>query len=335
MMTSGEAMSHGNHEELQVYRSRVEEEPDPDDLVLIVDDNEDDLHLLKVLLMRHDYQVVTATNGAEALERIPLHKPDLILLDLIMPYMDGIKTCRIIKANYETTATPVIIISHRESTNDIVKAFEAGADDYITKPFRPAELLARLRANLRRTSREITANPLTRIPGINFLYHQVRERLARGEDFILGICDIDNFKAYNDRYGFEAGDRVIQHLADMLRTHIVSSDPVNCLAHLGGDDFIFLCRDQKVREICEGLIKDFDEFIPSMYNEEDLKRGYIQAINRQGSIEFFPIMTISVGLAGTFGRTYSKLAELAEEANEVKQFLKKSPTSSYLVNRRR
>lgn len=304
-------------------------------LILLVDDNEDELHLLRILLVRSGYRVITAQNGIEALAKVQEQKPDLVLLDLIMPFMDGIKACSTLKSNYETTTLPVIIISHKETTDSIVTAFDAGADDYVIKPVRSGELIARLKANLRRTSKEIMANPLTRIPGINFLHQQVKKRLAQNTPFALGICDIDNFKAYNDRYGFDAGDKVIVELARILRTYVSSKDPVNCLAHLGGDDFIFLCRCQEVETICANIIKDFDAIVTSFYHQEDLNNGYIQAISRRGNLEYFPVMSLSIGLTSTEDRTYTKLAELAEAANEVKVLLKKSINSNYMLNRRR
>lgn len=304
--------------------------------VLIADDDRDIRRLLEEYFSGHGFTIDLAATGTECLEKVRTNPPHLILLDVIMPELSGIEVCKQLKDSYQTTNIPIIMLSSKDRSTDIVQAFENGADDYVTKPFELDSLLARVRANLRRTSREITANPLTKVPGINFLHQQLMQHTARQNPIAFAICDIDNFKAYNDKYGFDAGDNILRFVADVLRQALINHpSPSNCLGHIGGDDFIFICRIEDIHTICEQIIRDFDSGIGNYYNDTDRKAGFIKGLNRRGIPEYFPIMTLSIGLSTNQNIQYTKLAEFAEAANEMKVFLKMQPESNYMVNRRR
>ncbi len=304
--------------------------------ILIIDDSEDFRVFVRQLLNDNGFDTIEASNGKEGLKKALEEEPDLIILDLLMPPPDGFKVCKHLKTQYETVNIPIIVTTIVENRFKMIEAFENGADDFILKPIDPKIFLVRIYANLRRTIRELASNPLTHIPGINFFRIEAEKRLKEKKIFALAICDIDNFKSYNDKYGFEKGDEVIKKLAYILRENLKNEPGKSdyCLAHLGGDDFVFLAPVDKIKEICDKVIKEFDKVVPDFYNEEDRQRGYIWATNRKGNLEIFPFMTLSIGIATNEKNRYTKYAELVQAANEVKNFLKRATYSNYMIDRR-
>jgi len=305
--------------------------------ILIVDDDPMVLMYSRAILERNGFNVVTAEEGETAVRMAIECAPDLVLLDLVMPGPDGLSICKRLKAHYETANIPVIILSQEEHPDEMVAAFDAGADDYVTKGSGALLLVARVRANLRRTTRELAANPLTRIPGITFLELEAERRLKAGSDFALAVCDIDNFKPFNDHYGLERGDHVILALGQILRKALLEISPSRdtCLSHVGGDDFVFLAPIPEIPLICNAIIKEFDSQVPNYYNDQDRAAGFIETLNRRGFLERYPLMTISMGIATTLSDNARRFAHLMEIANEIKGFLKRATISNYMMDRRR
>ncbi len=304
-------------------------------LVLIVEKDVEEAEEIKSILERAGYAVAAADSGKDAVEYAMEGKPDLILMNYSMLKKENFQSLKFLKSGHETLNIPVIINSSQDNSKEIVRAFECGADDFVVKPTRNKAFMARVKANLRRTLRELSANPLTLIPGINFLHHQVKSRTQKGQTFAFAICDIDNFKAYNDKYGFEAGDRVIIFLAEILKRNVdQKANRNNVLVHIGGDDFVFLCDCDRAEPIARAVIGEFDGNIDRFYDEDARKRGYILSLNRRGRAEKFPIMTLSIGIVTNCYHSFTKAAEFAEAATEIKNYLKTLGYSNYLIDRR-
>lgn len=220
--------------------------------ILVVDDSLDNLEVLSSHLRFRGYDVVTATNGEEAIEKVAEHRPDLVLLDVMMPDIDGYEVTRRIKADPELPFTPVILVTARDSTQDKVAGLDAGADDYLTKPINFPELEARVRSILRikelqdeleEKNREL--EKLSISDGLTGLFnhrhiqevvHEEYERARRtGEPLSVVMLDFDHFKRVNDAYGHQVGDRVLQEMAEILRK---TAREIDKLGRYGGEEFI-------------------------------------------------------------------------------------------------
>src|SRR6266487_1999507 len=209
--------------------------------VLVVDDDPDVARFVEVNLRSAGYEVQVATDGEEALEKAVGARPDLILLDVMMPKLDGFEVAQRLRRDPRTSSTSIIMLTAKALSSDKVLGLSSGADDYIIKPFDPVELLARVKGTLRRAREMRALSPLTGLPGNIRVQEEIRRRVAEEYPFALLYADLDHFKAYNDHYGFVRGDRAIQALAH-LAVEIVQeiAGPEGFVGHVGGDDFIIL-----------------------------------------------------------------------------------------------
>jgi diguanylate cyclase (GGDEF)-like protein len=313
--------------------------------ILIIDDSIDHIKIL-IELLGKEYDVFFAKSGKQGLGLLPEIQPDLILLDIIMPDLDGFAVCKEIKKNELWRDIPIIFISAQNDENDEAKGLALGAIDYITKPFRPAIIAARVRVHLqlRAAMKELAklyslaldANPVTGLAGNNSISHQIESHLAKGSAVCVVYADIDNFKAFNDKYGFGRGDEVIRFAAEKLKKAVQKSNCDGCfIGHIGGDDFILVVPSHECQLIAEHIIKNFDKGIIHFYNKEDNTNGCIQTTNRQGEIQTFPIMTISLAVVDLSNRRYATFLEVTDTCAEVKKMAKATVGSTICFDRRR
>ena len=226
-----------------------------DSLIMIVDDSEQNIRILKSILEKNNYRVTVARNGFEALEQVKIELPSLVLLDIVMPDMDGVETCRRLKAQEDMKDIPVIFITALSETSEKIRAFEAGGVDYIDRPFVKEEVLARINIHvkLRETMETLkklsVTDELTGAFNRRFAYQmlerQIRVARREKENFILCYCDIDNLKSVNDTCGHEAGDMLIKTMVNSLLGIIRKSD---FLFRMGGDEFLILFPGAKCSE---------------------------------------------------------------------------------------
>jgi diguanylate cyclase (GGDEF)-like protein len=177
------------------------------------------------------------------------------------------------------------------------------------------------------------ANPLTGRPGNISLESDIENRLARKQSFSIVYGDLDNFKAFNDIYGFQKGDQVIKLLAKIIQ-HVVArhGEAEDLIGHVGGDDFIIITGNQKAERICLGIVRCFQRLIRSSYTPEDRKRGWIKARGRDGKQGKFPLVSVSLGILHCTGQT--NLQAISERAAEVKTYAKSQPGNTYVIDRR-
>ncbi|MDN5293611.1 MAG: hypothetical protein PWQ31_916 [Eubacteriales bacterium] len=304
--------------------------------ILIVDDDRLIRTVIREILEKSGYRVMEAGDFASAMEIIYQVTPDLILLDVVLPDLDGYEICRVLRNDTRTSHIPIIMLTSRKDTEDKVAGLEAGADDYITKPFEEAELLARIKTHLRRAKQEKSFNPLTGLPGNILIEEQIKHEVSRKDHkFAVMYVDLDNFKAYNDVYGFLKGDEVIKFLAYILEQCVREyGNPHDFIGHIGGDDFIAITTPDKVDAICSNLINRFDSAIPFFYSEEDRKRGYIITKDRMNREMKFPIMTLSIAVVSNERRPIENHWQVAEIAAELKKYAKTIEGSVYVKDRR-
>lgn len=303
-------------------------------LILIADDDADIRRVLKVNLESEGFQTVEAADGEEALSMAIDAQPDVILLDLMMPGMDGLEVCRRLRADFRTAVTPVLMLTAQSASEDQVAGLATGADDYVAKPFDPSELIARIEAALRRSQSLRAISPLTGLPGNVTIEAEIRRRAAAGERFAVCHADLDNFKAYNDRYGFLRGDVAIKFLSDVIRAAAEDAGPGAFIGHIGGDDFIILCEPGEAGSICGRIITRFDEAAPRLYDSDDADSGGIVVKARNGTSSRFAIVSVSIGVATAGGALGLAGPEIAARATEMKGQAKGVPGSAWRVDRR-
>lgn len=307
--------------------------------ILVADDEEVIQTVIKRALEDPAYQMLSAHDGLETLELAQKETPALVLLDVNMPIMSGREVLRALRRNIQTQAIPVIVVSGCAEAHERISGLELGADDYITKPFEVGELKARVDSMLRRHRRDLSANPLTRLPGSPVIEEEVNKRIRENADFAFFYVDIDNFKAYNDVYGYSQGDRVIQHTAGLLLESL--KDGVgygDFLGHIGGDDFVVITRPASATDVAKTIAEKFDAELFQFYKQEDLDRGHLSAKDRLGHERKFPLMTLSIAITATGLRRLDHYGRVVDIVTEIKKFLKSQPRekgSRFLVDRRR
>ena len=300
--------------------------------ILIADDDPAIVHLVEVNLNLEGFDVLTAFDGEEALQMADEHLPALVLLDVMMPKLDGYEVCERIRAESRTRHISVIMLTAKSLSADKIFGLTAGADDYVLKPFDPMELIARVRATLRRAKEMRSSSPLTGLPGNVQIEDEIRHRHLAGEPVAVCYADLDNFKGYNDRYGFLQGDRAITYTASVLR-EVVEGSPHSFVGHIGGDDFALIITIDEAEATAQKAIERFDAGVDTLYEPADLARGYIEVEDRRGRMMRYPILSLSIGV-GLNSEEITDYREIVDSATEMKSFAKRQAGSSYAIDRR-
>lgn len=302
--------------------------------ILVVDDDPDILELLKASL-EDEYEVITATGGQESLEKLKKQVPDLLVLDYVLPDMQGPAICAILRKDPLLVHLPVLLLTGKGEIEDKVRGLEAGADDYMVKPFSPQELIARIRMLIRRSNINLDANPLTRLPGNVSISRELEEKIKSKEKFAGLYIDLDNFKALNDYYGFERGDEVIKETARILINTLQEKGTAkDFIGHIGGDDFFIITSPEAAEEIAKKIISDFDKISPKFFDEKERVKGYIETKGRDNEIHKFGFITISIGIISNLQREFTHTAQISSLGAEVKGFAKKFAQSKYIFDKR-
>ena len=304
--------------------------------ILLVDDDPDILDVLEIALSEENYEILKAGDGEEALRIIKSKPLNLVLVDYAMPKMNGRQVCIEVKKDVLLRYLPIIMVTGKGDIEDKVGGIEAGADDYIVKPFEPKELLARIKMVLRRSEMDLEANPLTRLPGNVSIINEFSRKIESKSLFAVCYADLDKFKAYNDKYGFEHGDEVIRETARILiQATQQAGNPGDFIGHIGGDDFVVITDPQAADKICEKIIAEFDKKVPSFYKEADRKNGYIIALDRQGKEQKIPLLSISIGVVTNEFRNIEHVAQIGEIGAELKSYAKHLERSNFIKDQRK
>ncbi|MEW6170054.1 MAG: response regulator [Candidatus Omnitrophota bacterium] len=303
--------------------------------ILIIDDEPDIRDILKIVLTQENYEVIEACDGEVGLDLAKTKSPDLIIVDYKMPHLDGRQVCIELKKDILLRHLPIIMLTGKGELTDKVKGLDAGADDYIVKPFEPQELLARIRMSLRRSQQDLDANPLTHLPGNISILNELQAMLDKNQPFAVCYLDLDKFKSYNDKHGFEHGDDVIKETARILiRSLQEINRPGDFIGHIGGDDFVIITLPSAVDILCKKIIDGFEKIVSSFYNPEDRKKGYTIAFDRQGKKRKIPLLSISIGVVTNEHRKINHVAEIGEIGAELKSQAKKLERSNYIKDQR-
>ena len=303
--------------------------------ILVVEDERLIARLLKETLQSEGYNVVTVLNGEEAVRFALCETPHLIILDLMLPGIDGYEVIRRLHTYPKTIHIPIIVLSSLGEPKDKVSAFESGVDDYITKPYHTDELLARVHARLRRVQQNFLS-PLIGIPGGLQVELAIKYKLNSREPWSLLYLDLDNFKAFNDAYGFLTGNDMIR-LVGRICQRVVRKygNPDDFVGHIGGDDFVVVTTPELAHTLCSNICKYYKEESIHLYRADDLGRGSISGVDRMGRLYQFPLVSLSIGVVNNQIWQLRSIQEVSYLAAEAKNHAKQSTDNVYHMLPRR
>ncbi|MFC1666267.1 response regulator [Candidatus Omnitrophota bacterium] len=303
--------------------------------VLLAEHEKSIAEILKYLLNAWDYQVVITTDGKSVLETVRHEQPDIIIIDSNLPKIDGLKVSKALKEDFLTAHIPIIILIDKKQIRKKMLEIEQGVDDYIANPPDPIDLEVRLEMALRRTAHQLHANALTRLPGNRQIEKIIQAKIEEEELFSVAYYDIDNFKSFNDKYGYMKGDSVIRHTAYIISRIIKRfGNDRDFVGHIGGDDFVVVTTPGCDKLIASESVSNFNRIVPFHYNREDRDRGHVTVKDRKGHASNAPLMSISIAIANNKDHKLKSIVELMEIIAEIKCYLKRLPGSNFLINRR-
>ena len=302
--------------------------------LLFADDDEAMRNMVRDVLQASGYEVTLADDGAAALAAIEVREPDLLILDVAMPRSTGLEVCRAVKANPFTARIPILLLTGQSNVDDRVTGLDAGADDFLGKPFDVRELRARVNSLLRLVRHHADRNPTSGLPGGRAIEDEVMARGVRGHPFAVGYLDFDHFKAFADTFGFAAADRVIRGMGDALRDVAERHGRGEFVGHIGGDDFIVVTYDMaRGEEITRLAAQRLREVLREVVGDEAMARGTFAGVDRDGEAKRFPITQVSAAIllvCPAEGGERISLARLGARAAEVKRHAKQRGAGTIL-----
>jgi diguanylate cyclase (GGDEF)-like protein len=286
---------------------------------------------LKETLEFEGYRVTTILNGEDAVQFALRETPHLIILDIMLPGIDGYEVVRQLRSHPKSMHIPIIILSALDEPADKIRAYECDVDGYITKPYDTDELLARVHRQLRRVQQNYLS-PLTNLPGGLQVVRAINYKLGKMQPWSILYLDLDNFKAFNDVYGFLAGNDMILLVGGICQNVVYEcGNTDDFVGHVGGDDFVILTTPDRVNTLCMRIISGYKEKSTTLYRPEDLRRGSINGIDRKGGAYQFPLVSLSIGVVNNQIYMPHSIQEVSYLAAEAKRHAKQSTSNiSYI-----
>jgi PleD family two-component response regulator len=287
--------------------------------LLVVEDDVDIGNMLKIYFSGMDFDVDVAMRGSDALEKTKQSLPHLIVLDIMLPDIDGYEVCRNLRTNRRTSHIPVIFLTQKDERSDKLQGLELGADDYITKPFDIEELKLRVQGAIKRAERESLTDPRSRRPAGRLIEDELR-RIIREKGWALLDTGINHFDPFKNVYGFVAGDDVIR-FTSMLIGEVVDEigTTSDFIGHAGGDNFIIITTEEKAEPIKARLKERFDNEVLTHYNFMDRQQGFVQAPASGDTIVKAPFMTMIVGIVASSQHIFADIREITELSAEARR----------------
>ena len=310
--------------------------------ILVIDDEANLPIFLKDFLEESGFEVSMCYTGKTAMRTALANPPDAIILDVDLPDIDGSSLCRSRRRTSTLRTVPIVMLTALADQRNEIAGLKAGADDYLTKPIDTERLLARLNNAISRNIRELDANPLTHLPGNTSIIQEMERQLHQQNPFAVIYADLNNFKAFNDRYGFLRGDQAIKLAAQCLVLSVEKGASLSAglvgswfIGHVGGDDFIVILPADQAEDTCKEIISKFDTQVPNLYDEEDRQRGFILGKNRQGQPLQYPFIGMALVIVSNGDKRFTHPGEISSMASELKSFAKSFGKSAYVLDRRR
>jgi PleD family two-component response regulator len=287
--------------------------------ILVVEDDHDISNMLKIYFTAQGYDVQVAARGGEALDRTRKQLPSVIVLDIMLPDIDGYEVCTQLRKTLRTSHVPIIFLTQKDERSDRIAGLELGADDYVTKPFDIEELRLRVQGAMRRAERESLTNPTTGLPSGKLIEEQLRG-LMRRKGWGLLYAGIQHIEAFTDVYGFVAGDEVLRYTALMLgEIDDKLGSPDDFIGHVGGDDFIVITTEERAAAMADAALKRFAQDIGSHYAFKDRERGYIILKDDSGAERQAPLMKLCVGVVLASAQEFTDIREITEVSAEARR----------------
>lgn len=287
--------------------------------ILVVEDDPDISNMLRIYFQSQDYEVSVAQRGEEALEVCRHQLPNVVVLDIMLPDMDGYDVCRELRSNLRTSHIPIIFLTQKDERSDKIRGLELGADDYITKPFDVEELKLRVRNAMARARYESLTNPTTGLPSGRLIEDQLRELMQR-DDWAIVYVGILGFEAFGEVYGFVAGEEVLRFTAMTLGQTVDSVGTINdFIGHIGGDEFMVVTDPEHAEPIAEDLKERFNSRVGAHYDWQARERGYIVVEDDDGNERQVDLMEIVVGIVTSDEGPFSDIREITERAASARR----------------
>ena len=303
--------------------------------VYIIDDDETSLVVFKALFKEDlDYKFISVKS--EQIDIALNNIPSLIIINEDAIQRDVVELCKQIRRNEDNTITPVIVVSTNTEKEHRLEILKQSIEYYIKKPVDEEYLYHTIKNLGRLLSINRTISPLTGLPGNVQIHAELKKRLTKKEEFAVLYIDLDNFKAYNDIYGFLKGDQIIQFTAETILSGVHTFFTEGTfVGHIGGDDFIAITPYDNIEELCQTMIATFDKGVKKFFTDEDQEKGYIEVENRKGIIEQFPLTSVSIGVVVAEHGRFANILEIGEVSTQVKHLSKSIQGSSYAIDRRK
>ncbi len=303
--------------------------------IYIIDDDESSIIIFRELF-KNDEEYKFISVKTEQIDLALKNIPSLIVINEDAIDRDVIELCRQIRKDEDNTITPVIVVSSNGEREHRMKILSESIEYFIKKPVDEGYLYL----TVKNLSRLLTINrrisPLTGLPGNVQIHAELKKRLSNKEEFSVLYLDLDNFKAYNDVYGFVNGDQIIEFTAKVILENVHQySNEHSFVGHIGGDDFIAIVPGTATEKLCQSIIANFDHQVTSFFTSEDVEKGYLEVENRKGIIEQFPLTSISIGVVVADKLRFHNILEIGEIGAQVKHAAKSVMGSSYAIDRRR
>ncbi len=303
--------------------------------VLLIEDNAALTESITTTLKQANYTVHHVASSQLAFAQVYKTPPDVIILDINLPDLDGFHIARELKRNMMFRHIPLIVLSNRIDFLDKMRSLDVIMDEYIVKPIEGKDLLLRTQLVIQRSQANLDASPLTHLPGNMAIMRAISNRMAKKKSYAVGYADLNNFKAYNDKYGFSNGDLVIQFTAKTIVGVVEKMSPNDSfIGHVGGDDFVFICDYDNATEVCQKITEEFDKGAPAFYTEEDRQKGFIMVEDRRGVVSQFPIVSVAIGMLSDEGGKFSNLGQINHSLTQLKKYAKSFLGSAFVRDRR-
>ena len=298
---------------------------------LVVDDEQDLGEMVRLALTQRGYTVDVAVNGTQALEQLQATLPDVILLDRHMPDMDGLDLLLKVRSNPFLAQIPVMVLTAGAQSADKMAAYDAGADDFLHKPFDLDELVAKCNALIRLARRNLERNPTSNLPGADAIEDAISTRLNDGEAMAVCHADLDHFKSFADSHGFERANEVILMTSRVLTgISMLEGDGSEFVGHLGGDDFVLVLPDARFRRVCTRILEEFDHKRGRFHTVEELQQGYYVARDRRGRVGQYPLLSLSIAAVTSARSQFATPAAAGELLVEKKMRAKRIRGSAFV-----
>ncbi len=304
--------------------------------IYIIDNNNELIEMLKDNFKREPDEYKFKTVQTSEIEVALRNIPSLIIIDEDTTDINIVEFCKSIRSNEDNSITPIIVVSSNRDREHVVNVLKTDVEYYIKKPIHEEYFFYTIKNIVGLLAKNRRVSPLTGLPGNVQIQTEMKKRLLNKGTFAMLYFDLDNFKAYNDVYGFANGDEIIKFTARTISKHIHQiEDSDNFIGHIGGDDFVAISSPTDYDTVCQNIIAEFDKYVVDFYNEVDVERGYVEVANRRGIIEQFPLTSISIAVLEVDSKIYKTTLEIGEVAGQIKHKAKAILGSTYVINKRR